>query len=303
MRVEAVSIGPLAKDLVENETTLNVIAVFDRSFYLGVGDRLICLADEALHDGPLNVLIRGPDLWTAASDAALIIGEPWAVHGNVVFPAGRSPLEIDVGSASVWRPMPLTKSPPSPDDLAKGLRNLRKNLELDHHSDGFLNLVLDGSKEPRTASERAAAGPVQTLRREAIGWLARDDLGILPALGQLIGLGPGLTPSGDDVIAGFLIACSYLGTDSAAKSLWQHIEKKSKNGTTLISHAHLAAAGEGMGAAPLHDLITGLIENRDDRIKKDLDAVAGIGHSSGFDAVGGVVLLLEAWLALRGQYA
>ena len=56
-------------------------------------------------------------------------------------------------------------------------------------------------------------------------WLAGNALGNDAA--QLIGLGPGLTPSGDDYLGGVLVALRALGRDAQADALWRWLEPRS----------------------------------------------------------------------------
>ena len=66
--------------------------------------------------------------------------------------------------------------------------------------------------------------------------------------------------------------------------------------TTPISRAHIEAAAKGYGASPLHRLLNALTADRRAELAEALDAVAKIGHSSGMDAIAGMVLALNAWL-------
>src|SRR5262249_42586767 len=64
----------------------------------------------------------------------------------------------------------------------------------------------------------------------------------------LLGLGPGLTPSGDDVLCGVLVALHALGEPRAAGKLGDAIAAETRRATTPLSGAFLAAAAQGMGS-------------------------------------------------------
>lgn len=109
----------------------------------------------------------------------------------------------------------------------------------------------------------------------------------------LIGLGPGLTPSGDDLLGGTLIALAAFGFLDARNMLWdgcrQHLDR-----TNEISRAHLGAAALGCGAAALHTAIHATMNGRVDLIGPALSAVSAIGHTSGRDAFAGALIVLRA---------
>ena len=101
---------------------------------------------------------------------------------------------------------------------------------------------------------------------------------------QLIGLGPGLTPSGDDYFGGVMVALHLRGRAAHAASLWRWLEPRLASRTSAISAAHLAAASTGAAHEALHDVLAGGV---------DLDALDAIGHTSGWDALAGAVAVLE----------
>jgi hypothetical protein len=101
---------------------------------------------------------------------------------------------------------------------------------------------------------------------------------------QLIGLGPGLTPSGDDYFGGVMVALHLRERASHAASLWRWLEPQLASRTGAISAAHLAAAATGAAHEALHDVLTGSL---------DLDALDAVGHCSGWDALAGAVAVLQ----------
>jgi hypothetical protein len=113
----------------------------------------------------------------------------------------------------------------------------------------------------------------------------------------LIGLGPGLTPSGDDYLCGIMIALTHTKGASLRNRLWQALEPHVSERTGDISLAHLAAAAEGFGSAALHDLLAAIVEGSSEAVPEALRAVTAIGHTSGWDALAGVASALRATFA------
>ena len=102
----------------------------------------------------------------------------------------------------------------------------------------------------------------------------------------LIGLGPGLTPSGDDYFGGVLVALHALKRVSHAQSLWRWLEPRLAARTSAISAAHLAAAAQGEAHESLHDVLNG---------NPDLGRLDDVGHTSGWDALAGAVAVLKTY--------
>ena len=101
---------------------------------------------------------------------------------------------------------------------------------------------------------------------------------------QLIGLGPGLTPSGDDYFGGVMVALHLRGRASHAASLRRWLEPRLASRTSAISAAHLAAAASGEAHEALHNVLDGNL---------DLDSLDAVGHCSGWDALAGAVAVLR----------
>ena len=100
--------------------------------------------------------------------------------------------------------------------------------------------------------------------------------------------GPGLTPSGDDYLGGVLVALRWVGRGAQADSLWRWLEPRLAAGTSAISAAHLAAAAGGEAHEALHEVLRDLSAWEAPDL---LPACAArrVGHTSGWDALAGIV--------------
>ena len=114
----------------------------------------------------------------------------------------------------------------------------------------------------------------------------------------LIGLGPGLTPSGDDFIGGAMVALRALGWGALADRLAEWALPLAEKRTGRISRAHLACAAEGEGAEALHEAIRAMgssEEFSDGKLSGCVDALDAIGHTSGWDALAGAAAAAVAF--------
>lgn len=105
-------------------------------------------------------------------------------------------------------------------------------------------------------------------------------------------MGSGLTPAGDDLIGGALIALRALGMNRIADRLATWALSLARSRTNRISFAHLACAAAGEGHEALHHALGAILAGRKDLLK-ELSALKRIGHSSGMDALNGALLALD----------
>lgn len=112
----------------------------------------------------------------------------------------------------------------------------------------------------------------------------------------LTGLGPGLTPSGDDAIAGVLLTLRLLGRRERVRAIAEEL-KACLASTTDLSGSLLVAAAGGYAAPQLVRLLAGLgAGTAPARLRRLVADVLAIGHSSGADLLTGVhaVLVVSA---------
>ncbi|MGH8764828.1 MAG: DUF2877 domain-containing protein [Burkholderiales bacterium] len=126
--------------------------------------------------------------------------------------------------------------------------------------------------------------------RAFLDWLAGKD----KPDDSLIGLGPGLTPAGDDFVGGTMIALRAFGRIALADRIAEWALPLAKERTNRISRAHLECAAEGEGHEYLHDLLA-------TPGKENLKKLARVGHTSGLDAAAGALLALALFISGCGS--
>ena len=230
-----------------------VCAVFRRSFYLRVEKKYACIGDASLGRGPLNALVA-----------------------DFSVPSLGAPVTVSTDNAQRWEP------------ATRG--NGRLNTEalracLDGHvPEEGLGCVILGVHNPLAMHAQPA---LEALDR----WLAGNALGAEAA--QLIGLGPGLTPSGDDYLGGILVGLRWVGRGSQADSLWRWLEPRLAGRTGELSIAHLAAAASGEAHEALHGLLEDLSAWEAPDLYPALARLDAVGHSSGWDTLAGIVAVAK----------
>ncbi len=136
---------------------------------------------------------------------------------------------------------------------------------------------------------------------------AEHDAGLLDALSRdaqspraadlahcLIGAGSGLTPSGDDVLAGFLIAARSFGV--AADCLRAAVLAAATGGTTDLSAALLAHACRGESIPQLSAVLLALSAStgQDSQLDSAQSKLIRVGHTSGVALATGVLAAAKA---------
>jgi hypothetical protein len=138
---------------------------------------------------------------------------------------------------------------------------------------------------PRLPSADASALAGSNVARRASEALNDGDLSGMVSL--LAGLGPGLTPSGDDVLAGILLVASL--TDRFSPTELRAAAHAAR--THDISRSFLRWAANGHSIEPIHDLLSALAAGRPTGDAEQ--AVAAIGATSGHDLLLGLRLALS----------
>jgi hypothetical protein len=171
---------------------------------------------------------------------ALPSGAPAEVGGGRIVVG-----DLAVSAAAWWDPRPRLPRP-RPALLPEGVRQLRNSL----YGEGVPHSAFTLPGLPT-----GPGGPLAALR----GAVRRADLeAALRTAVRLIGLGPGLTPAGDDVMAGTMAGLVLLG-HPAAERFAAGVYSLAAGRTTELSRALLrhAACGRVSGeyAAVLHGLV------------------------------------------------
>ena len=100
------------------------------------------------------------------------------------------------------------------------------------------------------------------------------------SVGDLLGLGPGLTPAGDDVLAGLLVALHR--RDDLRAPLADEVSRLSPSRTTALSAALLRHAAAGTAVTAVLDLADALAgHGTDDGLVEALARLLMVGSSSG----------------------
>ena len=299
-----------------------VFAAYDHSCYVQMADgRMICIADGCLDDGPITVRVASaPHVDFKALGVRLgmplhMEGGDWLLGDDIL---------LRISGAPRWVP-PAISGFASPATVRNRLRTLGRCLERDVPAAGLASLVrhaedlADGRPINLDRVSHLARLASQRLAELVQGVKARNERQIDDGVCGLIGLGPGLTPSGDDLLAGLMIGLITtpdswgratqahqverpLGKvlSEATAELTRAILRHAATGTTQISNALLSHAVQGVGSDSVHRLLQALLQ-RDDAPEPTPAAlqITRTGHTSGWDCLAGILLGIHIGIRLR----
>jgi hypothetical protein len=253
-----------------------VIAAFERSCYIETEAGLACLGTHALGNGPLN---------------ALCDTLPRTAPGDLLL--------VDLAAAVLWQPAALP--PWRAADMRAALARLSKAAARSAPLEGFAFLLAPGAREdaPLLSHAGAAAALAAWIAAAARAECADSSEPsaplppVPPGTAALVGLGPGLTPAGDDLLGGALAALHAAGRAGIAGTLAAWVLPLAQHGTSRISRAHLACAARGETGEAVHGMLGALLAGGAD-LEDPLARVAAVGHTSGWDALAGAALAFTA---------
>ncbi len=253
------------------------------------GELLSLIVDPGLMD-PFSLLLKRPASFAGFLDH--LSAESVVSLGSSRIQIGR--LEVAIEEPVAWDSRP---------DWAA----LREGLSGDHEWIGLIEkrvlqkrsdeslAALIGNLDASWRGSRApwwvnATAPIQSLLD---GLAARDKQALSEAASRLAGLGPGLTPSGDDFLVGLMYAARIMLLPGEAQDVCDTLVRASVPRTGLFPAAHLTAASIGEASGHWHALLAACLDGEGRGIRAALDRLLSVGHTSGEDAVSGFVLGLQ----------
>lgn len=268
-----ISIGARANQLLEQSPSASIWGSTSKGIFLHLPPQgLIFISFEPYH-GPLTANLSG-DLACLRRVTRL---ERVQIEGErLVFPGS----DIALG----WREIAVWDVPPLPRASIK-MEEVQKRYQ-------EVNRLVTARCPPSINRSLLAKQPALSETKESN--LVPDDLlqNLLPLLGQ----GAGLTPAGDDVILGCLLALSRWGqvfsTSLEIRELSQILIAQAFHRTTLLSANLIECAAAGQADERLICTLDGIITGHLSA-EGCADLILGWGHSSGVDALRGMGVVIQ----------
>ena len=271
----AQGIGSQAVQTLQNARRGQTIGQTSDGVFLATDTGWVLFLSFTAWHGPLTV-----NLPPAVGESLRIdIHSPFQVEsGALLFPSAR--LTIQLERAEIWSPppRPLQILPP----IERSRRFDRVAGQVRSRRDPGLNLSrLSGNAALPTAADLQAAFSTGQINE------------ILEALVAGLGYGPGLTPAGDDLALGFLLALNRWGDrlhpDLSLDRINRTLMSAAHQKTTALSASLIECAADGSTDERLLAALDGLVSGNPPK-ERIVEHLLDWGHSSGAAAMQGMGL-------------
>jgi hypothetical protein len=211
-------------------------------------------------------------------------------------------VEIDLDQAIEWRPHAVDPEQAQPIFVANAsVHRLLETVVKLRNAKGLgqtillISTVVDGNGMATFAQDPLLAGVRDSIAGLATACLKKD-MGQVAQIGrEFVGLGPGLTPSGDDFLGGLLFAAHSLKATYPEEFDWEEslvmgLIDWARTQTHPISHTILSDLALGQGPEPLHEVVASLLKGQNlDHTMAGVKRLIEIGDTSGWDILGGLL--------------
>ncbi|WP_391117613.1 DUF2877 domain-containing protein [Psychrobacillus sp. L3] len=257
-----------------------------------------CLEDGELYTIACNEIDNGPNtlIIDLASFEDMNINAYDEVYSdNNIISIGNK-MSITIDRTKSWESI-LPTYPTNTDVLKKNIKIMKQYIEIHGKSGGIKSKSVNESPFEQEMSKM-----IQERKGLLTDELVKKQLHhAVPHAVSLLGLGPGLTPSGDDFLVG-LFTSFHLKNSSFVNYQWffEEIERAARTATNEISYIAIKKASVGKIRESIIVLVNALLEENEEQLILSLKKVLNIGSSSGTDIALGILTGLETNIKIGG---
>jgi len=300
LHLEATSVGSTAARSLEQDRVGQVHSVFTRVVnVLTSGNRLISVVGADVGNGPINIVTNLPQSTSMASIGIRKNDEVLNVDGSIVL--GRNVLIISTKNAKEWKPQRIFRGNLLAIQKIRDNLMTMKEVTCAYGCIGGLAQLIEYVEEGHL--DKLAGQELNSFAQRTLPHLsvlmktirAGDYQDIKRNAQELVGLGPGLTPSADDVLLGLMASLTLISENlNIFEDLVSEVNKSIisciQDRTTLISQEFLMHAAAGEVNEPIVALIEKALTARPNEVEEATKHVLAIGEASGTDMVLGIFL-------------
>ena len=282
------------------------------------GRKVVHFRSERWLHSPFGAILDRP-VREWVGEVSLREGDPFWKAGRLLFRKPQNGWSVELEPCDIVDlRRTLTSSPPGSETMLLWIRRMADEIVKSGRFEGMAGTAfLLGNEWPEIFP--AFPIPISVWSRHAlpqsrslIEAAVHEDLGLFEEAWEgLLGLGPGLTPAGDDFLVGFLAShklfSSSLGRRLGEEDLKRSLRKKAESKTNRIAVQFLADALEGLFSESLYRVFGSLTaegqeENPERMARGEFEYFLKWGHSSGADTLMGAAFGLWAMIqADRGR--
>lgn len=285
--------------ILEKEPAGSVHSVFNTSFNLIFGEKLVHVG--ALDNGlaPFGIGLEQMDSQMLTRKMKQAESVTWNASDNILRFAGG---EILMLKRAVTTDHSLFNRPFSKAILKNNFDYTISNLFHDKWQTGLVQtqeekeILLQDMLSPITSlTDHAALKELANLSALVQG---KEKSEAVHVFNYWIGRGPGLTPSGDDVMTGICAILSVLqdSKGSFKEELESYVLQYGRQRTTQVGVEYLSYATKNEYHSHLVQLCKSLLNPQKDELLTALDEMRKMGHTSGTDTLIGILLGMKVVL-------
>lgn len=283
------SIGNIAMDILSTEKIAEILGITSRGVFLKFDSNKMIFLSFENYRGPLTANLSGDFQHYKSLSPG---GRVTLSQEAILFP--NSKISISISNAKVWKPSRHIGSPHNSFDRISLIRSLSLDVYHPKKGEGLSEMLpaLVGFS-PEYANGDTQFQGVNKKFDEIRNQIAEGDLLTLTQTTQsFLGLGSGLTPSGDDFVIGLMLSLnrwkSILQPGNNLSKLNEIVVEAAYKRTTTLSANLIECAALGLADERLIQAVDYLAlgkYNRDEVIS----GLLSWGNSSGVDALVGMI--------------
>ena len=301
----AASWDSVAEVLLGEARELRIHSLFERALNLVTpSGELLGLVGPRAGNGPATIVLAEPPN-VELDRIGLTPGDPARAADGWLRIGDR--LVVDLSRARRWEPAP-TPLTLRPDDAMARLARAERVAGESAPAGGLAPLLpylaeLGDDTPPDRPNVGGVSGGVSALAWAVLrallpAWRRDDADGVHEAATRIVGLGPGLTPSGDDLLAGLLVGTARL-RGALPTALGEAVLAAAWDRTTDFAVARLRHAAHGAIEEVQEHIMANLLGGAGTELDAAVRRAAGWGHTSGVDTLVGLFLALRTELSVH----
>lgn len=289
--IQALRIGGQAAQALADKQEVRVVGVTSRGVFVQTTSRWVVFVSSEASVSPLTVTV-GEDIDVMRAVEPGTYGT--CEGGNLRFDAPGICVALDLRNP--WEPPPPDRPASPPAERLDRLTSLAGEILTARSASGIPALLVPLMTNATTGEgDIHGSGPWTAAEHIQAGLQRGEVAGVVRGAEGFLGLGPGLTPSGDDLIIGLLLALhrwEMPGWGAARRSTLnrQVVEAAYARTSTISANLIECAAAGGADERLLH-----AIDHLWTGYPSRAEALAGLhdwGASSGADALTGMAIAL-----------
>ncbi|HRN50994.1 MAG TPA: DUF2877 domain-containing protein [Anaerolineales bacterium] len=283
-RLRALSIAPAAQHWLNSTQEARVLYSFEAVVNLVNQDaHVLSLVDERIGNGPFSIVLEEFPSGVHAESRLLVFENGLWLDDWL----------IDADEAPLWQPIPDWASlHAAPGLVQHAAGDISALLATHAPADSLARLVL-AAAGASTLPARIQQLAEQNIPLLLAGVQAHDNAKMTEAARKLAGIGPGLTPAGDDLLLGAMYGLWATQPPASALQSAETIATVAIERTHALSAAWLAAGSRGEAAAPWHQLVAAIGTGDSAAVQSAALRILPTGHTSGADALAGFMAVLQ----------